>query len=98
MNMCMNAHKSTLCVSVLSEHTGGEGQDLEQLLFPQLVGHKPKDAGANGLKLGVDQHTGIALKLDGAAVCTLQLLFGFHYNCLLHRPLFNLGDDAIVEG
>src|SRR6185436_11888780 len=46
--------------------------DLHELLGAQLAGHRTRDAGADRLALLVDQHGGVAVEADGAAVDAAQ--------------------------
>src|SRR6516164_6325188 len=44
------------------EHFGCQGDDLHELLRPQLARHGPEDAGPDRLALLVDQHGGVAVE------------------------------------
>jgi hypothetical protein len=48
---------------------------------------KPKDACANRHALGVDEHAGVFVKLDGAAVPSLDLFLGLHNNSFHYLTL-----------
>ena len=51
---------------------------------------KAEDACPDGLTLLVDQHAGVLVKLDDAAVLALHLLLRLGDNRLLYRPRCNL--------
>ena len=57
-------------------------QDLRPLLLPQLCRHNTADSRPNGLAGLVDQHAGVVVKLDHAAVRSLPLLRCAHDDCV----------------
>src|SRR3954470_18808764 len=54
------------------QHLRRERDDLHELLGAQLAGRRAGDAGADRLVLLVDQHGGVAVEADGAAVDAAQ--------------------------
>src|SRR5512146_2635143 len=56
------------CVAMLLHHLGGQRDDLHEVLFAQLAGDGPEDAGAAGVAFLVDDHHGAAVEADVAAV------------------------------
>src|SRR6185312_10789971 len=54
--------------AAISQHLGCERHDLGELAGAQFAHHRPKDARADRLLLLVDQHRGIAVEADRAAV------------------------------
>ena len=74
----------------MSEHLGCEGDDLHELLVPQLAAHRAEDAGAPRVHLVVDEHGGVLVEADVAAVGTALLL--------LHADDDALHDLALLDG
>src|SRR6185503_8445289 len=56
---------------------------------PQLAGNRPEDAGADRLALAADQHRGVAIKADRAAVRTMDLLGGADNDRAVHVALLD---------
>src|SRR6201999_3953649 len=59
------------------------------VLVAQFAGDRSEDAGADRLALGVDQHRGIAVEADQAAVGTAHALGGAHDHGLEHFALLH---------
>src|ERR1700722_2726664 len=66
------------------EHLGCERDDFHELPRPQLARHGAEDARADRLVLVVDQHGGVAVEADGAAVGAADGLGGAHDHRLVH--------------
>src|SRR5215210_4083989 len=78
--------------SFISEHLGSERYDLHEPAVAQLAGHRPEDARAARVVLGVDDHGGVLVEGDVRAVLAPALLLGAHDDglddlALLDRPL-----------
>src|ERR1035438_7522020 len=58
--------------------------DLGELLFAQLSGHRAEHARAHRLVRVVDQHRGIVVEADVSAVFTAALLAHPHDDCFYH--------------
>src|SRR6185312_8156793 len=71
------------------ENLRGERDDLHLVLVAQLAGDRSEDAGADRLALGIDQHRGIAVEPDQAAVGTAHALGGTDHHGLEHFALLN---------
>src|SRR5687767_5115036 len=76
----------------MSDDLRGERHYLHVLLVAKLARHGPEDTGCPGLALVVDDHDGILIEPDVAAVLTARLLHGPHYYRasdvrLLHRAV-----------
>ena len=72
---------ASFIVRLLDMH-GCQGQNLRPLLLPQLRRHNTADSRPNGLAGLVDQHAGVVVKLDHAAVRSLPLLRCAHDDCV----------------
>lgn len=57
-------------------------QDLRPLLLPQLRRNNAADSRTDGLASLVDQHAGVVVELDHAAVWALPLLRCAHNDCV----------------
>src|SRR5215203_7119805 len=78
--------------SFISEHLRSERDDLHEPAVPQLAGHRPEDARAARVVLGVDDHGGVLVERDVRAVLAPELLLRAHDDglddlALLDRPL-----------
>src|SRR6476661_9587427 len=91
----------------ISEHLRGEADDLHVVPGPELARHRPEDARADRLALGVDQHRGVAVEADQRAVRAAHALGGAHHHglhhlALLHAPardrLLHRDDDGVADG
>src|SRR5690606_26207647 len=51
-----------------------QGHDLHELLGAQFARDRSKDAGANGLQLGVKQHSCVAIEFDEGAITAADAL------------------------
>src|SRR5574341_1066124 len=79
----------------MSEDLGRQRNDLHEFLPPQFPGHRPEDAGADRLALGVDQDRGVAIKLDIGPIVTPHALDRPHHHRLDHLSLL---DAALGDG
>src|SRR5690606_5790292 len=73
-----------------SQHFGSERDDLHELLGAQLARHRPEDAGADRLVLGVEKHGGIAVEADQRAVRAAHALAGTHHHGVVDLALLHL--------
>lgn len=75
---------------------GRQRQDLGPLLLPQLRRHHAADSRPNGLARLVDEHAGVVVELDDAAVRALPLLRCAHDDGVTHvsSPYFVRGADG----
>src|SRR5437762_10374064 len=92
--------------AAMLEHLRGEGDDLHEVALAQLAGHRPEDARATRVVLGVDQHRGVLVEGDVGAVVTPEFLPRAHDDggddlALPHRPLgaglLDGGDDRVAD-
>jgi hypothetical protein len=60
------------------------------ILGAQLARHRPEDAGADRLRLIVDQHGGVAVEADDGAVGAADVLADPHHDGLHHVALLHL--------
>src|SRR5262249_26282276 len=90
-----------------SEDLGCQRDDLGELPFPQLPGHRPEDAGPHRVLVGLDEHDGIAIEADVGAVAAPDLLDRPHDHrprdlALLHRAvwrrLLDRDHHGVAEG
>src|SRR5919106_6072814 len=79
----------TLTARPLSQHLRRQRDDLHEPLGAQLPGHRAEDPGADRLALGIDQHRGVAVEADGAAVRPVNLLGGAHDHRAMHVALLD---------
>ena len=70
---------------------------LHEVASSQLVGDETEHPRTNGHALGVDQHAGVAVEAQGAAVRALELLLGLNNDSLLHGSRGNLQPQATRE-
>src|SRR3954465_1244852 len=78
--------------SFISEHLRRERDDLHEPAVAQLAGHRPEDARAARVVLGVDDHGRVLVEGDVGAVVAPELLLRAHddrldHLALLDRPL-----------
>src|SRR5215212_11455172 len=73
--------------SFISEHLRGKRDDLHEPAVAQLAGHRPEDAGAARVVLGVDDHRGVLVEGDVGAVLAAELLLRPHDDGLDHLAL-----------
>src|ERR671932_273682 len=74
------------------EHLRGQADDLHEVALAQLAGHRPEDARAARVVLGVDDHGRVLVEGDVGAVVAPELLLRAHDDrlddlALLDRPL-----------
>src|SRR5207247_2344610 len=67
-----------LILAAMSEHLRGQRDDLHVVLGAKLAWHRAEDAGADRLHLRRDQHRGIPVEADDAAVRAPDVLGGTH--------------------
>src|SRR5437762_4126737 len=74
-------------------------RSLHELLRPELAGHRPEDAGADGLAVLADHHRAVGVELDVAAVGPLQLALGAHDHGARDLALLHLAvDHRLLDG
>src|SRR5215210_6813147 len=78
--------------SFISEHLRCQRDDLHEPTVAQLAGHRPEDARAARVVLGVDDHRRVLVERDVGAVVAPELLLRAHDDrlddlALLDRPL-----------
>ena len=82
-----------------SEHLRGERDDPHELLVAQLAADRAEDAGAARLLLVVDEHGGVLVEADVAAVGTALLLLGADDDALDDVALLDRGaGDGVLDG
>src|SRR6185437_3794278 len=91
----------------ISEHLGRQRHDLHELARAQLARDRPEDARADRLALLGDQHRGVAVEADRAAVRPADLLGRAHDHRLMHVALLDAAardrlldrdDDDVAHG
>src|ERR687891_1306433 len=91
--------------SFISEHLRGERDDLHEPAVAQLAGHRPEDARATRVVLGVDDHRRVLVERDVGPVVAPELLLRAHDDGLddlalldraLGRRLLDRGDDDVA--
>src|SRR5882724_10919291 len=81
------------------QHLRRQRDDLHELLTAQLARHRSKDAGADRLVLLGDQHGGVAVETDGAAVDAAQREGGPHDDGAMHLALLHAAArDRLLDG
>src|ERR1700722_2518227 len=82
-----------------SEHLRGERNDAHEALVPQLATDGPEDAGAPRLLLVVDQHGGVLVEADVAAVGAALLFLRAYHHALDHVAFLDVGaGDGVLDG
>src|ERR1700727_1642004 len=66
------------------QHLRGKRDDLHEALLPKLTTDRPENTGSTRVVVGLDDHRGVLVELDVAAVGTAALLDGAHHNGLDH--------------
>src|SRR6516225_3881882 len=90
---------SRIFVRSMSEHLRGERHDPHEPPLPQLTTDGPEDAGPAGLHLLVDEHRGVLVETDVAAVGAASLLFGPHHDALDDFALLHGGaGHGVLDG
>src|SRR5688572_12550134 len=93
-------------IAIALQHLGSERNNLHEAALAQLAGDRSEHARADRLALVVDQHRGIAVEADVAAVLAALLLGdahddGLHDLALLdgafRRRLLDVGGDDVAE-
>jgi len=67
-----------------------QADDLHEPLGAQFARHRPEDAGADRLHLLVDQHGGVAVEADGAAIAAAHRIGRAHDDRLVDIALLDL--------
>src|SRR5262249_32641167 len=89
------------------ENLRRERDDFHVVLGAELAGHWSEDAGADRLRLIVDEHGGIAVEADDAGGRPANVLGGAHHHCLHHVALLDAAagdrlldrdDDDVADG
>src|SRR5215469_12292697 len=78
-----------LTASLSLEHFWRQGDDLHELLGPELARHRTEDARADRLALLVDQHRRVAVETDAGPVGPADLLGRAHHDRLDHVALLH---------
>src|SRR5215203_425434 len=93
-------------IAIALQHLWSERNNLHEAALAQLTGHRTEHARANRLALVVDQHRGVAVEADVAAVLAPLLLGDAHHDRLHHlafldgafrRRLFDVGRDDVAK-
>src|SRR5690606_40421892 len=77
------------CIAITSENHGRQRNDLQELLGPQLAGHRSEDARADGLELVVEQHRGVAVEADQRPVRPAHALRGANHDGVVDLALLD---------
>src|SRR5688572_9641274 len=80
----------------LLDHFRGQGDDLHDLLLAQLARDGSEDAGSLGLLVVVDQHHGVVVEPDVAAILAAAFLDRAHHDGLGHVTLLHGGSGDRV--
>src|SRR5258708_8313813 len=81
------------------QHLRRERDDLHELLAAELARHRSGDAGADRLVLLGDQHGGVAVEADGAAVDPAQRKGGAHHDGAMDLALLDAAArDRLLDG
>src|ERR1700733_2921540 len=85
--------------AAISQHLGCERHDLGELPPAQLAHHRAEDARADRLHLLGDQHRGIAVEADRAAIAAPHRKRRAHDHRLVHIALLHLAArDRLLDG
>src|SRR5271166_3290419 len=88
------------------QHLRGQRDDLHESLLTQFAADRPEDAGPARVVVGLDDHRGVLVELDVAAVGTPALLDGTHHDGLDDVTAFDVaarngvldgGDDDVTD-
>src|SRR4029078_8409948 len=90
MTTTLSFRRTGVCRRDMSENLGRERNDLHEPALAQLAGHRPEHARSNRLVLVVDQHGGVAVEADVAAVLAALLLDGADDHRLDHASLLDV--------
>src|SRR6266581_3261847 len=80
---------ANLVHDLTSENFRRQRNDLHEAFGPELAGHRAEDAGADRLKLVVEQDRGIAIELDQRAVGAPHALGGAHHHRVVDLALLD---------
>src|SRR3954470_18157844 len=83
----MTSTASSRLMRAISENLRGQGDDLHEVALAQFAGHRPEDARAARVVLGVDDHRGVLVEGDVGAVLAAELLLRAHDDGLDHLAL-----------
>ncbi len=85
---------------MVTDHLRCQRHDAHELLVPQLAADGAEDAGATRLLLVVlDEHGGVLVEADVAAVGTTPLLLGAHDDALHDVALLDGGaGEGVLDG
>src|SRR3954453_2295061 len=78
-------------LTFMSEHLRGEGDDLHELLVAQLATDRAEDARPSRFVVVADEHGGVLVEPDVAAVRPAPLLDGAHDDGLDHVTTLHPG-------
>src|SRR5580765_213561 len=89
---CLGRHES--------EHLRRQRDDLHELLVAQLAAHRAEDAGAPGVTVALEDHCGVLVELDVAAIGTATFLRRAHDDRLDDVALLDVaaGDGVLHRG
>src|SRR5690349_7331686 len=76
-------------IFALLEDLGRQRHDLHEPARPQFPGDRTKDTGPDRLVLIGDQHSGVAVEPNGAAVDAVYLFCRAHDDRAVHIPLLD---------
>ena len=87
------------CELRIYKHLRCERDDAHEALVAQLAADRAEDAGPAGLLLVVDEHGGVLVEADVAAVGAALLLLGAHDDALDDVALLDRGaGDGVLDG
>src|SRR5262245_8412888 len=84
LRMCivLTSRRSYADARYALNHLGGQADDAGEAAVAQLAGHRAEDARAARVLLSIDDHHGIAVEADVAAVVAASRLLGPHDHAL----------------
>src|SRR5581483_2367072 len=88
---CRSCESGSCSPAPPSEHLRRERNDLEEALGAKLARHRSEDARADRLLLIIQQHRGVVVEADIAAVGAADLFMGAHDDRLRDIALLHLG-------
>src|SRR5215471_3960071 len=77
-------------IALLLEDLGGQGENLHEVLLPQLAGHRAENPGADRLAVVVDQHRRVLIEADAGAVAAPLAFVHAHDDGPHHLPLLDV--------
>src|SRR5690606_2323294 len=73
--------------------------NLHEFLAAQLASHGPENAGADRRQLVVEQHGGVVIELDEAAILAANAFFGAHHHRVHHLAFLHLAaGNCFLDG